>query len=185
MGKYLKDKYLDSVLESYFNENLDMKLSNKYGININEIFKLIKEFIDKPETFELNIDTYMDICDVANILDLLPTLRKKAKLIKKNIYNWEDIIKYLDINPEEFSFEELGLAKFKEAKNNKCLIELINQDSIFFISNKSFKEIEMTPYRNRKYSIVDSPFIKPSNLFSKLSKDEIKELKQKWDEFNK
>jgi len=180
MGKYLEDRELDSVLEAYFNEGIkdifkkknnkkDEKSNNENDEKIWSDDKIrkycneLKEWLKNPENISENKASH--IFTIAIIVNILPMIKNKMKLISdpKNECNWQDAKNDRNaydtpsMNGEDYTFEDLGLTKFPEAKEKKMLLYVFPasdfKDFETYMSKKSGKAINYD-YKNR-YTIKD------------------------------
>jgi hypothetical protein len=118
--------------------------------------KMLKDWLDNPSN--LTYQKASKIFPIANILNLHSTIEKKMKSINynsKDLYNWDDIVKLLWVdrfNNEPITneqYKEFGLINFPEAKTNKLLVAIFdNNDYHYFMSKKTCKIIDYD-YKNR------------------------------------
>lgn len=168
MGKYLKDKYLDSVLESYFNEGIKdifkkkKKENNDYWTDnkIKSTCEALKQWLKEPKN--LSLRKAQEIFTIATALNMQSQIEKKYKTISDNSneYNWDKVVKliYMDRYPDdpitESQYKELGLNNFPEAKNEKLLLKVLEEDNeemySSFMSKKTGKII-VYDWKNRYY----------------------------------
>ena len=202
MGKYLEDKELDSVLENYFNEGIKdifKKKNNKKDDDfewsdqmIRRICNDLKEWLNHPKN--LSHRKAIEIFTIATALNMQSQIEKKYKTISDNSneYNWDKVVKliYMDRYPDdpitESQYKELGLNNFPEAKNEKLLLKVFEEDNeemySSFMSKKTGKII-VYDWKNRYY--INS-FKYMMDLLSDKDvidtrKDKIKEI---WKEIN-
>ena len=201
MGKYLEDKELDSVLESYFNEGIKdifKKKNNKKDDDfewsdqmIRRICNDLKEWLNHPKN--LSIQKAQEIFTIATVLNMQSQIEKKYKTISDNSneYNWDKVVKliYMDRNVDdpitESQYKELGLNNFPEAKNEKLLLKVFEDGEEMYISFMSKKtgKIIVYDWKNR-YNINSFKYIMDLNSDKNVidtRKDKIKEI---WKEIN-
>ena len=143
---------------------------------------MLKEWLDNPKNI-----TYVKatkIFQIANILNLHSTIENKFKSIKyesKDLFNWDDVVNLIWIDRfknepiTNEQYKEFGLINFPEAKTNKLLIAVFDDDDFqYFMSKKTCKIIHYD-YKNR-FSIGSLSNLIKSFDNNKINSNKVKEI---------